>query len=179
MALVCAIPITATGALSAGSGCVIPVPLELENADAGPTAAPVILSASPDEFSFSNNGGIVLDVGDTRRLGLTIRDPDRQDSLYIRIFVDYDPLNPSNFSSECMVPGPSDSEIRVADCTTSTICTSALADGKTHFMEAMVADREFLDVSDPRAEGQPPFRALPEDAAYSFRAWPGLTCTVP
>ncbi len=176
MALVCAIPITAAGALGVGSGCVIPVPLELANSDAGPSSAPVILSASPDEFSFTNPDGIVLDVQDTRRLGLTIRDPDRQDSLYIRIFVDYDG---SNFSSECMVPGPSDSEIRVADCTTSTICTSTLADGKVHFIEAMVADREFLSVSDPRAEGQPAFRALPEDAAYSFRAWQGLTCTNP
>ncbi len=174
MALVCAIPITAAGALGAGSGCVIPVPLELENADAGPTAAPVILSASPDEFSFP--GPIVLDVNDTRRLGLTIRDPDRVNSLYIRIFVNYGLPNRSSYASECMVPGPSDSEIRVADCTTATICTAALADGSDHYMQAMVSDREFLDLSDPRAEGQKPFQALPEDAAYSFASWSALRC---
>lgn len=162
-------PVVTTGvALVSASACVIPVPLERENADAGPTSPPVILSASPTELSFP--GPVELQQGDQRRLGLTIRDQDREDTLYIKIFVDYALPDQDKERTDCVVP-PSDSELRAADCSVQSICNDALADGELHLMEAMVSDREFLPDNDPRTAGQPPFRAVPEDAAFSFRSW--------
>lgn len=158
----------ATGAALAGAGCVLPVPLELENADAGPSSPPVIQSASPVELSFP--GPAVLEVGDQRRLVLTIRDQDRDDTIYVKIFVDYGLPNREKERTDCVVP-PSGSEIRVSDCSVQSICNAALADDANHFMEAMVSDRDFLPDNDPRTEGQPPFRAVPFDAATDFRSW--------
>jgi hypothetical protein len=170
MTLVTTAPLATAAAATATGACVIPVPLELEENDAGPTSPPVILSASPPELAFP--GPITLELSDQRRLGLTVRDQDREDTLYIRFFVNYTDQSPTSTRADCVVPPPLPlSETRVADCSIANICREDLVGSTEHFLEAMVADREFLPDNDPRSEGQPAFRALPADAAYSFRSW--------
>jgi hypothetical protein len=154
-------------------GCVVPVPLELETADAGPTALPEFVSAAPGEFEFP--GPVVLDHGDQRRMSITLRDRDLDDTLYVRMYVDYGLPNETAVVSDC-VAVPSTTLTRIADCSTAAICTS-IADSDKHILEAMVSDREFLPIGDPRGMGQPLFREVPFDAAFNFRYWQ-LTCSV-
>jgi hypothetical protein len=163
---------SALGLAVTTAGCVVPVPLELETADAGPTALPELVSAAPGEFDFP--GPLTLDHGDQRRMSLTVRDRDLEDTLYVRMYVDYGLATQTNFVSDC-VAVPSGALTRIADCSTSAICNSVV-DTDKHVLQAMVADREFLPTSDPRADGQDEFRALPIDAAFNFRDWQ-LTCT--
>ncbi len=163
--------------LSAGSsGCVVPPPLEIGGADAGPSANPAIVSASPSELAFP--GVMTVDRGDQRRLSLTLTDADLEDTLYVRIYRDYGLPVQDSSKSDCSAP-PSGELTRIADCSIASLCNGVdETDTSRKFVEAMVADRPFLSASDPRAEGQPPFRALPEDAAYSFRAWL-MVCSPP
>lgn len=170
--------------LSAGTfGCVVPPPLEIGGADAGPSANPAFVSASPSELAFPgpntiDRGPIIVDRGDQRRLSLTLTDADLDDTLYVRIYVNYGTLYVNSSASDCSAP-PSGELTRVADCSIASFCNLVgETDTSQQFVEAVVADREFLSESDPRAEGQPPFRALPEDAAYSFRSWP-MVCSQP
>lgn len=163
---------SALGLAVTAAGCVVPVPLELETADAGPTAQPELVSAAPGEFDFP--GPLALDPGDQRRMSLTLRDRDLEDTLYVRMFVDYGLPNQTGFVSDC-VAVPSGALTRIADCSTSAICNS-VTDSDKHVLEAMVSDREFLPTGDPRAAGQDAFRELPIDAAFDYRFWQ-LTCT--
>ena len=149
-------------------GCVYPAPLELDTPDAGPSAWPRIISASPAEFAFP--GVVHLERGDDRQIVLTIADEDIDDNLHVRFFVDYD--NPDvSVRAECAA-SPSGERNRLANCRTASLCSSIdVGDTQPHILEAMVSDREFLNDSNPLAEGQPPFRAVPDNAAYSLRAW--------
>jgi len=156
--------------LSAGTaGCVVPPPLEIGGADAGSSANPAIVRAAPNELAFP--GVMTVDRGDQRRLSLTLTDADLDDTLYVRIYVNYALPTQDSPKSDCSAP-PSGELTRIADCSIASLCNQVdETDTSRQFVEAMVADRAFLSSSDPRAEGQPPFRALPEDAAYSFRSW--------
>ncbi|HTM23045.1 MAG TPA: hypothetical protein VL172_21140 [Kofleriaceae bacterium] len=143
------------------TACVIPPPGDFASGDAGPSAPPVLLSAAPEEFAFP--GVMTLDRGDQRRLILTLRDVDVDDTLFVRLFVDYGLPNQENSLSSCTAL-PTGEQTRVADCSTAQLC-EPITDTAEHYLEAVVADREFLD------EGDPPFRALPETGASSARGW--------
>ncbi len=144
--------------------CVIPPPGDFAEADAGPSSPPVIVSAAPPfEFPLMN-----LEPGDQRRLVLTLRDVDVDDTLYVRFYADYGIDGQQGPVGECNAV-PTGEQVRTADCATSTLCAT-ISDAEPHMLEAMVADLDFL------AEGDPPFRALPPTAAYSFRSWM-MTCT--
>lgn len=163
--------------LSGAAGCVIPPPLQLDEPDAGLNARPVILSAGPaPDFSFP--GPIVVEHSDARRLTLTISDTDINDTLYVRIYRDYDDSDPTNFVSNCTLP-PSGDANRVGECSASSFCNGLEpTDQENKTLEAMVADRAFLEESDPAGEGQPAFRRLPAGAQSSLRAWV-MTCQPP
>jgi hypothetical protein len=149
--------------------CVYPAPLELDTPDGGPSSVPLIISASPSEFAFP--GAITLDRGDQRRLFLSLNDNDLEDTLHVRLYVDYGRPNENSQSGECAAAAAGE-KTRVADCSISSLCT-AIDPGDTsqHVLEALVADREFLLESNPLADGQPAFRALPSNAAFSIRSW--------
>jgi hypothetical protein len=153
-----------------GSACLIPPQLEVADEDAGANSPPVILSSGPaPEFSFP--GPLLLDRNDERRLNLTIDDNDLDDVVYVRLFIDYNKPDPTNFASNCSAPASGDVS-RIADCALTNVCFGIAADDQDeHFFEAIVADREFLDESDPLAEDQPSFRAVPADARQSSAAW--------
>jgi hypothetical protein len=167
-----------SAAVVAPAACVLPPPLEIESLDAGLSAAPVILAAKPLAFP----GPIVIQRGDQNtRLSLEIHDPDVNDSLFVRLYVDYGIPGQNNFKSSCsLAASPTSREpLRTVDCSVSTLCNDVPeTDTALHFLEAMVSDRQFLESSDPRARTQPLFRAVPEDAGYSFRAWL-MQCAMP
>jgi hypothetical protein len=159
-----------------GWGCVLPPDLEPEGPDAGPSSPPVIVSASPPEFAFP--GPIAIDreqLGAT--ITLTVEDNDLGDSIYVRLYRDYDrePDNqPTPALVDCGLPGPSPSQSRTFDCSTNALCIGVPdPDTREHVVEAMVSDQPFIADSDPDAAGQPTYRAVANrgQAGSSMRGW--------
>jgi hypothetical protein len=112
-----------------------------------------------------------MEQSDQRRLSLTLSDTDLNDTLHVRIYRDYDKPTETNFVSSCTFP-PSGEKLRVGDCLTQSFCNGLEpTDQDNKVLEALVADRAFLDESDPAGEGQPAYRRLPAGAATSTRAW--------
>jgi len=161
------------------AGCPFPPGLNPSGADAGPSSPPVILSAGPaPEFSFP--GPMVLDRQDARTLSLTVQDADTDDVIHVKLFVDYGRPDVSPAWATCQAASTGELS-RVVACPVNTVCNAiAETDPAQHVLEAMVADREFIDDDDDGAEGQPPFRALEdiERAAFSFGSWT-MTCSPP
>jgi hypothetical protein len=166
---------------TSAAACIIPPDLEPAeaSADAGSGYPPVIVSASPaPEFSFP--GPIVLHRPETRSIALEVEDNDLADTLYVRLYVDYNrpPTSmPTPAWADCQ-QAPQDSAIRIINCPAASLCTPiGTEDGTEHVLEALASDRPFIPDSDPQAEGQPPFRAVadPQRAAQSLRSWL-MTC---
>ncbi len=170
-AAVPAVPaVVAVGSAVGSASCVIPPPLEIGERDAGTNFTPRILSAGPaPDFSFP--GPITLDRGDERRLTVSLEDPDLDDTLFVRLYVDYEFEGgaPTPSLGTCSAP-PSGELGRIADCSTATLCTTIdNGDTERHLLEIVVADREFLQ------EGDPLFRPLPAGARSTVRSWL-MTC---
>lgn len=149
--------------------CVIPLDLEVEVSDAGISSPPVLESAaSPFEFP----GPFTLGRDDTDvNILLTISDNDIDDTLFVRLFLDYDADQNTNLVTDCIAPPTGDRE-RSASCVGDTIC-NFIEEGDTslHTLEAHVTDRLWLTADDPDAEGQPPLRAVAANAGDSVRSW--------
>ncbi len=153
------------------TGCFLP-PLGLDvdpSRDASPSYTPTITDGvTPQEFRFP--GPIDVKLKDERFFFLTLEDKDADDTLFVRLFVDYDSTAPELFG-DCSA-APASSFERTARCSAASLCTDDITDdGLTHAFEAMVADRQFLPTGDPDAQGQDGFRALPADASQSSRTW--------
>lgn len=155
--------------LALGAGCVWPAPLNLEGADAGPGSPPIILTSGPaPEFSFP--GPLVLDRSENPLLSLTVRDNDLEDELYVRLYVDYGLPDQRPARSGCVIP-PSGELERVGQCAVTPVCGDIPNDDEeVHYLEAVIADRAFLEETD-RPPEQLPHRGLPATAASSIRAW--------
>lgn len=150
-------------------GCVVPAPLNIEGSDAGPGSPPVIVASGPAP-AFSLPGPLVLDRSDNPLLSLTVRDNEVDEELFVRLYVDYGINGQRPARSGCVIP-PSGQIERVGECSVTPVCGDVPDDDEDeHLLEAMVADRRFLEETD-RPPEQPPQRGLPEDASYSIRAW--------
>jgi len=162
-----------------GLGCVLPPDLEPAGPDAGPSSTPVILSASPPE-SFAFPGPITIPREDSQIMVLNAVDSDLVDSLFVRLYVDYNRgprFVPTPALADCQA-APSGDQTRIIGCPTNALCTTVLGDDNTeHVLEAVIADRSFILDSDPEAFGQPQYRAVADSdrAAFSIRAWV-MTC---
>ncbi len=156
-----------------GTGCILPISLEVETTDAGFSSPPIIDSAAAP-FEFPGPLQLVRDdVG--AEISLTVLDNDLDDSLFVRLFVDYDPESGSGLATDCTAP-PSGTRSRVVVCPTANICPQIdLGDTDSHALEAVVTDREFLLGDDPDAVTQPPFRAFALDSGHAIRGW-SITC---
>jgi hypothetical protein len=152
------------------TACILPPSLEIGDFDAGPSSPPVITdSVSPEEFRFP--GPITLERSDPRFFSLTLADNDIDDTLFVRMYVDYAFDAPTNFASDCTAV-PTGSIQRQASCPAARLCDNVPAtDDAFHALEVMVSDREFLPAGDPQALGQPAFRAVAKGANPTIRAW--------
>jgi hypothetical protein len=158
------------GVVLVGPGCVLPADLEPAGADAGPSSPPVILVASPPDFALP--GPVLV----SRENSPTARDVNVDETLYVRLFVDYaqpPDLQPRPGRADCQ-EGPNGTTERIIDCSTNALCSDIPDDDTSnHVLEAMIVDRTFLLDGDPAAEGQPPFRAIEDrvHAGYSSVSW--------
>lgn len=140
-------------------GCVVPPPLRNEgDPDAGvnqPPALRAVRTSAGDELTRPGPHELVVGVGELR---VTASDTDRDDTLYVRMYVDYGLPSPTAARAECRAaPGATPTTERTLSCSLLGVCTDELADGALHIFELDLYDREpassparlFRDVTAP------------------------------
>lgn len=122
-------------------GCVIPPSLSDEDRDASVNAAPVILDVRDEAGNpFERPGPRDVIVGQGR-LVLTLQDPDVNDTLSVRYYLDYGLPAPTPARIECeAAPGATPTLDRQITCSLVGVCT-APAVGSEHVFEIEVFDR--------------------------------------
>jgi hypothetical protein len=135
-------------------GCVIPPSLTTEQ-DAGVNAPPAILAVSSDQQALSEPGPVLFNIGAAAGdLSVSLIDTDVLDTLYVRIFVDYNSPNRLDARSKCTAP-PNMTPVRTATCPLNSLCFMEDI-GVQRNMTIMVFDRP----PDDSGAGDPPFQAM-------------------
>lgn len=152
-------------------GCVIPPSLEVEDGDAGINSPPAIVAVTSDLQALPEPGPVLFERGATAgNLSVSLIDSDTQDTLYVRIFVDYN--NPDRLPprAQCTA-SPNMTHMRTVTCGLSALC--AMDDvGAQRNMTIMVLDRE------PLESGDPPFQQMPSGGLATSRFY-FLKCQPP
>jgi hypothetical protein len=130
-------------------GCVIPPSLHVED-DAGVNSPPAIVSVNGDQSALAEPGPVFLARGDTSDLRIQLLDTDTTDTLYVRIFVDYNMPDRLPPRVQCFA-APTMSATRTATCSVSGLCTTADV-GVQRNMTIVVFDRPPKDFGvDPQS----------------------------
>lgn len=150
------------------AGCVIPPSLSVDTADAGLNSPPAIVSARADGVELPEYSRVIFEKG-TGTLNLTVYDTDLDDTLYVKIFVDYTIDDPKPARSGCQTSSRTVS--RSASCDLAGLCQDADI-GQERTMQVLVFDRQVLDV------GSPTFQAMPPGGLSTSRTFT-LLCQAP
>jgi hypothetical protein len=144
------------------TGCVIPPSLSVDTTDAGLNAAPAITSVQADGVELPEWKTVTFEQG-TGSLNLVVYDTDLDDTLYVKIFVDYNNPDQTPSRSECV--GASGRSVqRSATCPLAGLCQTADI-GKERLMQVIVFDRAII-------EGQVPlFQAMVPGGLSSSRTF--------
>jgi hypothetical protein len=136
--------------LTLGSvGCVIPPSLRVED-DAGVNSPPTIVMVTGDQSALAEPGPVFVARGDTSDLHIQLLDTDLADTLYVRIFVDYNMPDRLPPRVQCFA-APTMSATRTATCSVSGLCITADV-GVQRNMTIVVFDRPPKDTGvDPQA----------------------------
>ena len=139
--------------LSLSGSCVIPPSLEV-GADAAINSPPAITSVVSDQQALSEPGPVLFNQGATAgTLSVSLIDTDVTDTLYVRIFVDYNAPDRLNARVFCP-PAQGPSAIRATTCNLTTLCTVSDLNA-IHNMTTVVFDRQ------PKDDGtEPVFQAM-------------------
>jgi len=155
-------------------GCVIPPSLTPQE-DAGVNAPPAILSVTSDQQALPEPGPVLFDIGATAgNVSVSLIDTDLGDTLYVRIFVDYNLPNRLDARSKCTAP-PNTTPQRTATCPLNSLCVMDDL-GVQRNMTIMVFDRE----PDDSGAKDPPFQSMPTGGLstsrfYFLKCQPGQT----
>jgi hypothetical protein len=150
-------------------GCIIPPSLSVDNQDAGVNSPPAIVQVNSDQQELPEPGPVLFTRG-TGKLTLTLLDTNIDDTLFVRVFVNYkitDPTSPRAFCSAS--PG---SVKRTCTADLAGLCTQNDVGMTALDMAVVVFDREPLD------SGTPVFQALPPDGLSTGKFF-HLTCAEP
>jgi hypothetical protein len=152
------------------AACVIPVPADLDDK---PDAAIVKLDADPVITDSQPPMPGLKPLVANQQFSVTLRDADLGDTLYLRIFRNYD-TSPGPIAVKAV---PNDAqhptELRgPIGLDTTSWCPSALA-GNTITIDVMVADRPF----DEDISKMPQYRVVTQNGRGTIRSWV-LTCPV-
>lgn len=140
------------------AGCLFPPDLSVSDGDAGVNSPPTILAVRSDLEELPEGGSVVFEQG-SGTINVTLYDTDITDSLYVRVFVDYDVTNPMPARSTCAAPctPPCTTIQRSPNCDVATICTDEdVMSAEPRFMTVMVFDREPLNAGTPAYKAMPP-----------------------
>ncbi len=147
------------------SGCLIPMPIEeeLQQENYPPFYSPGDVKSDPDrlpDFDPSQAEFLVLSV-------TGVGDPNLEDLLYYRWFIDYDLSRAKPIHEQGQVVGD-------AISATFNPCEVVPSDERTkdnlHTADLVIADRPFASNDDPDAEGTRN-QMLPPDARYVRIRW--------
>jgi len=153
---------------------VIPPDLSVANGDAGVNSPPAILAVRSDLEELPEGGSVVFEQG-SGTLNATLYDSDVSDTLYVRVFVNYDVADPTPARSTCTAPcsPPCTAVQRSATCDIGALCTNNdVGAPDKRFMAVQVFDRE------PLESGTPRFKAMPPGGLTTSKAYL-LTCVGP
>ncbi len=155
-------------------GCVIPPDLSVSDGDAGVNSPPAILAVRSDLAELPEGNAFVYERG-PGSLNVTLYDTDVSDTLYVRVFVDYDFADPTNARSTCTAActPPCTTVQRSTTCDLAALCTSDdVTSAEELFMAVQVFDREPLEFGSPR------FKAMPPGGLTTSKSYK-LTCVEP
>jgi hypothetical protein len=151
------------------AGCIIPPSLSVDVQDAGIDSPPSITSARSDLQELPEPGPVSFVAAPDApgvTINLTLLDTDVGDTLYAKIYVDYDPQQPTNARSECLPALSNGSAVRTTTCSASAICLqSEISTSANHIMEIVVFDRDLVP------GGVPQFKAIPPDGQSTTRTY--------
>ncbi len=148
-----------SAAALAAPACVVPPPLDVqEQADAGANAPPIIIEAHDGAANALEPPDVVTVDRDALNpsLGITVYDVDGADTVFVGMFVDFDPDSPLGPRADCEAPPAADGAAsRSTECSTSALCTADDLLDNPHRLEIVVYDRtpksapEFRDAEEP------------------------------
>ena len=140
------------------AGCVLPPSLSVDNSDAGVNSPPSILAVRSDQQEFTEYSTLTFEINTSSTLNLTLLDTDVGDTLYAKVFVDYDvpsDSDPRPARSTCTPAAGGVAAQRSSTCDLHGLCISADL-GSSHVMSVVVFDREVLDSGTPTYQAMPP-----------------------
>jgi hypothetical protein len=160
----------ASPVLVAVGGCVIPPSLSVDNQDAGVNSPPATLAIrSNDSGELPEPGPVVFDRG-SGMMTADLIDTDVNDTLFVRVFVDYTIDTPTNFRASCTA-APNGTAQRTVTCDSGAVCLMPDV-GQTRNMHVIVFDRE------PLESGEPMFQAMDPPGLSTSRFY-FLECAEP
>lgn len=163
--------ILAMSMIAGTTACVVPPPLALDQPDAALNGAPSLVSVrlADGKEVVEPPGAVDLQIG-ADNATVTVYDSDLTDTLYVQIFVDYDPANSTPARSRCSAaPSPTGAAERTASCPMVAVCGADDTATNPHRLLIEVYDRE------PQIDGTPVFRAVPAPGIADPR-WFTLNC---
>ncbi len=146
----------------------IPPSLSVDNQDAGINSPPAILAVRSDQVELSQPGPVLFERGHGT-INVSLIDTDVEDTLFVRIFVDYSVAAPTAARSTCTATG--DTANRSATCDISALCLPSDV-GVERLMTIYVFDRPLLD------SGTPMFQAMAPGGLSTNRTYK-LKCVEP
>jgi hypothetical protein len=155
-------------------GCVIPPSLSVDNTDAGVNSPPAITAVRADDkalFEADLTNPAIFAPGEGS-LSVALVDTDVNDTLYVRVFVNYTLADPEGPRSLCTA-NPIATAKRSVTCDVQAVCLDRdVQSGDTLNMSVVVFDRQ------PLESGDPPHQAMP-DGGLSTSKFFFLKCQEP
>jgi hypothetical protein len=153
-------PVVALSIFLLLAGCVLPPSLSTEKQDAGVNSPPAITAVRTDADNLFEPGPVSL-TRNSGTINFDLLDTDLQDTLVVRVFIDYTIEDPTPARAQCTA-APASAAKRTVTCSASAICQMA-DDGQTRNMSVVVFDRTPLEA------GEPEFQAMPMNGLSTSR----------
>jgi hypothetical protein len=137
------------------AGCVIPPSLSVDKTDAGLNSPPSITSARADGVELPEFSQVTFEQG-IGTLNLVVYDTDLDDTLYPKIFVDYEFNNPKPARSTC-TPASGRTVQRSSTCDLAGLCQlEDVGNREPLTMQVLVFDRQIIEGQAPIFQAMPP-----------------------
>jgi hypothetical protein len=137
------------------AGCVIPPSLSVDKTDAGLNSPPSVISVRADGVELPEFSQVTFEQG-FGSINLVVYDTDLDDTLYPKIFVNYEFDDPKPARSEC-TSASGRSVTRSSTCDAGTLCQISDVGNQTPLtMQVLVFDRAIIDGQDPKFQALPP-----------------------
>ena len=149
------VPIRIFGPAMLLSGCVIPPSLSVDTTDAGLNSPPAIVSVRADGVELPEWETVTFEQG-AGTLNLTVYDTDLDDTLYPKVFIDYNIPDQTPPRSNC-TPASGNTVARSSTCDLRGLCLTADIGRKPDpVMQVVVFDRQVVEGQIPLHQALPP-----------------------